>query len=113
MAVPSERVTAVELNKAHSALEHPAREQAAQTEFLGDFFVQTVERARRVAFPGNVHDLRRVLLHPERKLVGRDARREFRVLLASPEVLAVQLIDEVDRRLLLLTADALRRIQIQ
>ena len=77
MAVPAVGVATVELHKAHTALEHPARQQTALAELLGDFLVEAIEFFRGLSFPRNIHDVRRVLLHAKRQLIGRDAGREF------------------------------------
>ena len=75
--------------------------------------VEPIEASSRRRLARQIDDLRSMRLHAKRELVGGNPRREFRILLARGQRLAIELVDQIDRRQLLLTADSLRRVQIQ
>ena len=80
------------LHEAHAALHQPPRQQAAAAEIGAlsgssrpySFFVASDSLLTSVA-SGRRH------LHPKRELVGRDARGQFRIVIARIQVLLVQL----------------------
>ena len=86
--------------------------QALSAEGLRDRVVQSVQLPRGLGFAGHVEGLGRAALHPERELVGRDARRQIGVPRVLLHVELVEPGQQIEPRALLLGTDARRRLQI-
>src|SRR5438552_2695609 len=106
MTVPAVGVAAVDLHKAHAALDHAPRQQTAQAELCRVLAVQAVEPARRLRLARGVYDFRSVRLHAESKFVGRNPCGKFPIALAKAQMFLVELIHEVERAALLIRRHA-------
>jgi hypothetical protein len=73
--------------------------------------IEPVHALDRLRLPGQVDRLGGMALHPERQLVGTDARRKLRVRIERIQV--IHLLQKLQRGLLPLRGHARRRLQIE
>ena len=106
-------VPEIELDEAHAALHEAAGQQALAAEIVGEGLSDAVQLLGGVGLLGEIDGFGGGALHPERQLVGRDARLKFRAVRMRGEVLLIQLGDQVERIPLRLGGDAFGRCQVQ
>ena len=103
----------VELDESNAALNQTARQQALLSEVFGDRFINAVQLSRRLGLFRQVHGIRSLALHPVGQFVAGDPRLQRRVLAFVRQMIAIHLLDEVQRLALRFLGDAGRRMQIQ
>ena len=103
----------IELDEPHTPLHEPPREQAAPAEIGRPRVVEAVERLRVLSFAGEIHRLRRVLLHLPGEFVGGDAGGEFGVVAAGESVGRVGLAEGVEHRPLGLERHVVGRREVE
>ena len=82
-------------DEAHALLHHAARQQAAAAVVVGLRIADAVEIERLLRLLAEVEDFRRLGLHLERRVVGRDARRELGIF--ARQIGFVERADQVER----------------
>ena len=78
-----------DLHEPHAPLDHAAGEQAPLAEFFRLLLVEAVQRLRLGRFVAHIDQLRRGRLHAKRQLVRLDPRRQFVIVIARGQMLAV------------------------
>ncbi len=84
------------LDEAHAGFGEAAREQALPAEVVGGVGSDAVEIEGRLRFAREVHHAGCLELHAEGELEGCKARLEGRIGLASGQVLAVEIAQEIE-----------------
>ena len=111
VSIPGSRpfiAPAVELHKAHAALDESAREQAVAAEVGGDFVVEPVAAAHRLCLAAQIGAFRGAHLHPEGEFVGMDPRSQAALGGLSGSVVGIPLFQEIEPRPLTIGGDMAR-----